>query len=112
VRRLNGLGFCGMTLALLARQRVPQVVLLTEQTDPAQNGVYEVVLGYARPTLVRVGAPDRKVVAVELGAGLAVGSTVDPHGFSPVERVVDQSTTDGMAAMMRAAFAMPWAVAR
>jgi hypothetical protein len=95
-----------MTLALLARCRVPQVVLLTEQADPAQNGVYEVVLGYARPTLVRVGAPDRKVVAVELGAGLAVGSTVDPHGFSPVE------TTNATVGSMRAAFAMPWAVAR
>jgi hypothetical protein len=100
VRRLNGLGFCGMTLALLARQRVPQVVLLTEQTDPAQNGVYEVALGSGHPghVLIRVGDPSTKPVAVGLGAGLAVGSTVDAHGFSPVERVD--------------AFAMPWAVAR
>lgn len=85
MRRLNGLGFCGMTLALLARCRVPQVVLLTEQADPAQNGVYEVVLGSERRghVLVRVGDPTRPL-AVELGAGWAVADAVDPHGFSPL----------------------------
>lgn len=100
MRRLNGLGFCGMTLAMLARCRVPQVVLLTEQADPRQNGVYEVVLGSERRghVLVRVGDPTRPLT-VELGAGWAVADAVDPHGFSPVERVVDQETTDGMAAM-------------
>lgn len=106
MRRLNGLGFCGMTLAMLARCRVPQVVLLTEQADPRQNGVYEVVLGSERRghVLVRVGDLHglqvvTRPLTVELGAGWAVADAVDPHGFSPVERVVDQETTDGMAAM-------------
>lgn len=111
MRRLNRLGFCGLTLWLLARQRVPQVVLLTQQADPSQNGVYEVVLGPERRghVLVRVGDPSRPLT-VELGRGWAVANAVDPHGFSSVERVEDQATTDAIAGTMRDAFAMPWAV--
>lgn len=113
MRRLNRLGFCGLTLWLLARQRVPQVVLLTQQADPSLNGVYEVVLGseheHRGHVLVRVGDPSRPLT-VELGAGWGVSREVDPHGFSPVERVVDQATTDAIAGTMRDAFAMPWAV--
>lgn len=103
MRRLNRLGFCGLTLWLLARTRVPQVVLLTQQADPSQNGVYEVVLGSERRghVLARVGDPTRPLT-VELGAGWAVADAVDPHGFSTVVQVVDQATTDGLLGTLRA----------
>lgn len=111
MRRLNRLGFCGLTLWLLARTRVPQVVLLTQQADSSQNGVYEVVLGseHRGHVLVRVGDPTRPLT-VALGAGWAVSREVDPHGFSSVVHVIDQATTDAIAGTMRDAFAMPWAV--
>lgn len=99
-----------MTLALLARMRVPQVVVLTAQTDPSENGVYEVLPGEPATTLVRVGDPSRRGQTARLGAGWGVSRDVDAHGFSRVDRVVDQATTDAIAATMRDAFAMPWAV--
>ena len=103
--------FCGALLILLARHRTPQVVLLTEQTDPLQNGVYEVLPCEPPTTLARVGDPSKAARAVRLGAGWRVSDAVDAHGFSPVVQVIDQATTDAIAASLRGAFAMPWAVA-
>lgn len=94
MRRLNGLGFCGMTLAMLARCRVPQVVLLTEQADPRQNGIYEALLD---GSLARLGDPARRTERVRLGAGWRLSDVPDEHGFSVPERCVDQATTDDIA---------------
>lgn len=97
---MNRMLFCNGMLVLLAGYRVPQVVLLTEQADARQNGVYEVLLD---GSLGRVGDPSRRAERVRLGAGWRVSDFTDEHGFCPVERCVDQATTDGMSDMLRRA---------
>lgn len=99
---MNRIGLCGMSLYLLASTRTPQVVLLTEQDDSRENGVYEALLD---GSLARVGDPARRTERVRLGAGWRLGDVPDEHGFTVPERCVDQATTDGVGAMMRAAFA-------
>lgn len=94
--------FCGALLILLARHRTPQVVLLTEQTDPLQNGVYEVLPCEPATTLVRVGDPAKVARVVRLGAGWAVADVPDEHGFFPVVQVIDRRVTDGFAGLMAA----------
>jgi hypothetical protein len=79
--------FCGALLILLARYRAPQVVLLTEQADPSQNGVYEVLPCEPATTLARVGDPSKAARMVRLGAGWAVADVPDEHGFCPVVQV-------------------------
>lgn len=96
--------FCGAMLILLARCRTPQVVLLTEQTDASQNGVYEVLPWEPATTLVRVGDPAKVARVVRLGAGWAVSEATDEHGFCPVVQALDQRVTDGFAGLMASAF--------
>lgn len=98
----NRLGLCGMCLWLLSLARTPQVVLLTEQADPTQNGVYEVVLGEADPTMVRVGDPARRGLVVRLGPGWAVSDVPDEHGFFAPVQVIDQRMTEALGDMMAA----------
>ena len=82
---MNKALLCNAMLVLLARYRVPQVVLLTEQADPRENGVYEVMLD-GHGDLARVGDPARRSERVKLGAGWAVSDWPDEHGFCPVVR--------------------------
>ena len=90
---MNKALLCNAMLVLLARYRVPQVVLLTEQADPRQNGVYEVMLdGYG--DLARVGDPARRSERVKLGAGWAVSDWPDEHGFCPVVQVIDKEEAE------------------